>query len=110
MEHCQHSLSLPTNTAASAQERPPGHQDHEGDPIVPEELGPSPAAGAASQYHRNSDIHAGQRLGRATAAGSKSATAQPRCPVSAENTAAALRPPPTFFDEQRISHYHENVF
>ncbi|GMF40600.1 unnamed protein product [Phytophthora fragariaefolia] len=67
----------PANKAPSAQERPPGHPDHRCDPTVREELGPSPDAGAANQYHRSSDRRAGQRLGRATAIDSDSARGPP---------------------------------
>ncbi|GMG17710.1 unnamed protein product [Phytophthora fragariaefolia] len=96
----------PANTAPSAQERPPYHQDHGCDPTVREELGPSPAAGAANQYHRSSDRRAGQRLGRATAADSGSARAPPPRPTSGEESVAARRPPPALLDEQGNRHFH----
>ncbi|GMF37438.1 unnamed protein product [Phytophthora fragariaefolia] len=86
--------------------RPPGHQDHECDPTVREELGPSPAAGAANQYHRSSDRRAGQRLGQATAVDSGSARAPPPRPTSGEGSAAARWPPPALLDEQGNHHYH----
>ncbi|GMF46739.1 unnamed protein product [Phytophthora fragariaefolia] len=96
----------PANTAPSAHERPPGHQDHGCDPTVREELVPSPAAGAANQYHRSSDRRAGQRLGRATAVNSGSARAPPPRPTSGEDSAAARRPPPALLDEQGNRHFH----
>ncbi|GMF64223.1 unnamed protein product [Phytophthora fragariaefolia] len=96
----------PANTAPSAQERPPGHQNHGCDPTVREERGPSPAAGAAYQYHRSSDRRAGQRLGRATAVDSGSARAPPPHPTSGVDSAAAQRPPPALLDEQGNRHFH----
>ncbi|GMF46093.1 unnamed protein product [Phytophthora fragariaefolia] len=96
----------PANTAPSAQERPPGHQDHGCDPTVREELGPSPGAGAANQYHRSSDRRAGQCLERATAVDSGSARAPPPQPTSGEDSAAARRSPPALLDEQGNRHFH----
>ncbi|GMF50673.1 unnamed protein product [Phytophthora fragariaefolia] len=94
------------NTAASAEERPPGHQDHGCDATVRGELGPSPDAGAANQYHHRSDRRAGQRLGRATVVASGSARAPPPRPTSGEASAAARRPPPALLDEQGHRHFH----
>ncbi|GMF49677.1 unnamed protein product [Phytophthora fragariaefolia] len=47
--------SQDSDRAESLAGRPEGQSDHDGNPIVPEELGPSPVAGTASQSHRNSD-------------------------------------------------------
>ncbi|GMG18118.1 unnamed protein product [Phytophthora fragariaefolia] len=96
----------PANTAPSAQERPPGHQDHGCDPTVREELGPSPDAGAANQYHLSSYRRAGQRLGRATAVDPGSVRAPPPRPTSGEDSAAARRPPPALLDEPGNRHFH----
>ncbi|GMF44993.1 unnamed protein product [Phytophthora fragariaefolia] len=96
----------PIHTAPSAQERPPGHQDHGCDPTVREELGPSPDAGAANQYHRSSDRRAGQRLQQATAVESGSAKAPPPRPTSGEDSAAARRLPLALLDEQGNRHFH----
>ncbi|GMF35058.1 unnamed protein product [Phytophthora fragariaefolia] len=41
-----HDGLSPANTASTARARPLGHRDREGGPISPEELRPSPAAGA----------------------------------------------------------------
>ncbi|GMF26753.1 unnamed protein product [Phytophthora fragariaefolia] len=68
--------------------------------VVPEELGLSPAAGAASQYHRNSDRHAGERLGRELGAHSNSERTQSPRSTSPEDSVAARRPPPALLDEQ----------
>ncbi|GMF28606.1 unnamed protein product [Phytophthora fragariaefolia] len=96
----------PANTAPSAQELPPGHQDHGCDPKVREELGPSPTAGAAIQYHRSSDIRAGQRLGRATTVDPGSARASPPRPTSGEDSVAARQPPPALLDKQGNRQFH----
>ncbi|GMF33959.1 unnamed protein product [Phytophthora fragariaefolia] len=97
----------PANMAPSAQERPPGHHDHESDPTVRGELGPSPDAGAAIQYHRSNDRRASQRLGRATAVGPGSARAPPPRPASEEDSASERRPPPALLDEQWNRHFHK---
>ncbi|GMF31000.1 unnamed protein product [Phytophthora fragariaefolia] len=94
------------NTAPCAQGRPPGHQDHGGDPTVREELGPCPAAGAASQFHRSSDRRVGQLLGRETAVDPGSARAPPPRQTSGEDSAAARRPPPALLIEQGNRHFH----
>ncbi|GMF57904.1 unnamed protein product [Phytophthora fragariaefolia] len=85
---------------------PAGQSDHDGNPIVPEELGPRPAAGAASQSQRNSDRHADERPGRALGAHSNSERTQSPRLTSPEASAAARRPPPALLDEQGNHHYH----
>ncbi|GMF57399.1 unnamed protein product [Phytophthora fragariaefolia] len=87
-------------------DRPAGQSDHDGSPIVPEELGPSPAAGAASQSHRNSDSHADERPGRELGAHSNSERTQSPRSTSPEASAAARLPPPGLLDEQGNHHYH----
>ncbi|GMF49459.1 unnamed protein product [Phytophthora fragariaefolia] len=79
--------------------RPAGRSDHDGNSIVPEELGPSPAAGAANQYHRNSDRHAGERPGRELRAHSNPERPQSPRSTSPEDSAAARRPPPALLNE-----------
>ncbi|GMF45064.1 unnamed protein product [Phytophthora fragariaefolia] len=96
----------PANTAPSAQERPPGHQDHEGDPTVRGELGPSSVASAASQYRHSSNRRADQRFGQATAVDSGSARAPPPRSASAGDSATARRPPPALLDEPGNRHFH----
>ncbi|GMF37901.1 unnamed protein product [Phytophthora fragariaefolia] len=86
--------------------RPAGQSDHDGSPIVPEELGPSPAAGAASPSHRNSDRHADERPGRELGAHSNSERTQSLRSTSPEASAEARRPPPALIDEEGNHHYH----
>ncbi|GMF45615.1 unnamed protein product [Phytophthora fragariaefolia] len=87
-------------------DRPAGQSDHDSSPIAPEEFGPSPAAGAASQSHRNNDSHADERPGRELGAHSNSERTQSPRSTSPEASAAARRPPPALLDEQGNHHYH----
>ncbi|GMF22648.1 unnamed protein product [Phytophthora fragariaefolia] len=96
----------PANTTLSAQEKPPGRQDHEGDPIVHEGLGPSPAAGTASRYHRNSDRHAGQCPGQELEV--RSCSERSQSPTSPEDSVLTTRLPLPLLKEHGNRHY-QNV-
>ncbi|GMF30288.1 unnamed protein product [Phytophthora fragariaefolia] len=95
-----------SNVAEPLAGGPAGQSDHDGNPKVPKELRPSPSARAASQYHRNSDNHAGERPGRELGAHANSERAQSPRTTSPEDSAATWRPPPALLDEQGNRHYH----